>query len=161
MVPFKEQGFFWVTFTGQISMDNLGRAHRDFTHHPDYTPHIDELLDFRNASIGQLTKNEIEIIRQTMKQLPDRHESKSAIVVSSQLDFGIGRIMGAQLDRDIPVDRAMFYSMEEDLTRLRSFYEGEGPYANAFNLHASLVGLGVARKALSDLSNDIHREVEG
>jgi hypothetical protein len=115
MVPLKEQGFFWVTFTGQISMDNLGRAHRDFTHHPDYAPHIDELLDFRNASIGQLTKSEIEIIRQTMRQLPDRHDSKSAIVVSSQLDYGIGRIMGAQLDRDIPVERAMFYSIEEAL----------------------------------------------
>ena len=54
-----------------------------------------------------------------MKQQPDRQECMSAIVVGSQLDFGIGRMMGAQLDRDIPVDRAMFYAIEDALEWLR------------------------------------------
>ena len=119
IVPFKEHGFFWGTLEGHINMENIGRAYRGFLRHPDYAPHIDELLDVSKTSIAELTKNEFEVFRQAMKQQPDRQECMSAIVVGSQLDFGIGRMMGAQLDRDIPVNRAMFYSVKDALEWLR------------------------------------------
>jgi hypothetical protein len=59
------------------------------------------------------------MIRRFMVEQPDRHHCKSAIVVSSQLEYGLGRMMGATLDMDAPVDRLVCYSVREALDWLR------------------------------------------
>lgn len=119
MVPLVSHGFFWVTFTGEVGIGRLAQAHDAFTSHPDYDPGIDELLDFTDTSIGQMTKNEIEMIRQYMVGRPSRHNSKSVIVVKTQLEYGLSRMMSALLDRDVPMDRRVFYSVREALDWLR------------------------------------------
>ena len=119
MVPFKSSGFFWVTFTGRVSLGRLGRAHEAFTSHPDYGPGIDELLDFSNSSIKRMTKPEIEMVRQFMVQRPDRHHCMSVMVVNSEVEYGLGRMMGGLIDHDAPVERRMAYSVREALDWLR------------------------------------------
>ena len=119
MVPLKSHGFFWVTFTGEVGVGRLARAHDAFTSHPDYAPGIDELLDFTDTSIKQMTKKEIELIRRYMATQSSRHHSKSVIVVNTQLEYGLGRMMNPLLDRDVPMDRHMSYSLREALDWLR------------------------------------------
>lgn len=119
MVSLKSHGFFWVTFTGEVGMGRLARAHEAFTSHPDYVAGVDELLDFSHTSIKQMTKKEIEMIRQFMAERPDRHNCMSVIVVNSRLEYGLGRMMGGSIDQDVPAERHMAYSLREALDWLR------------------------------------------
>ena len=119
MIPFTEDGFFWVTFFGEISLGRLAKAHNALTSHAEYVPGIDELLDFSQTSVGQITRQDIDQIRAYMETQPDRHHNKSVIVVNTELEYGLGRMMGAWLDRDVPVERQIVYSVREALDWLR------------------------------------------
>jgi hypothetical protein len=117
--------FFWVTFTGEVSMGRLVKAHDAFTSHPEYGPGIDELLDFTASSIAQMTTKDIELIRQYMVGKPDRHNSKSVIVVNTQMEFGLGRMMGGSIALDVPVERWICYSLRDALDWLRPGHTDE------------------------------------
>ena len=117
--------FFWITFTGEVSIGRLGKAHDAFTSHPEYVPGIDELLDFTTGSIAQMTLKDIELIRQYMVGKPDRHNSKSVIVVNTQVEFGLGRMMGGSIALDVPVERWICYSLRDALDWLRPGHTDE------------------------------------
>lgn len=80
---------------------------------------IDELLDFTNASIKNLTTEEIERIRFALVNRPERHNSRSVMVVNSQVEYGLGRMFGSYMEPDVPVDRYICYSIEDALEWLR------------------------------------------
>lgn len=115
MVPFKDHGFFWITFFGELGIGRLAKAHQQFIEHPDYQPGIDELLDFSQTSIAQITRQNIEMIRNYMRERTTRHHCRSAMVINSELEFGLGRMLGGMLSQEAPVDRGIFYSVSEAL----------------------------------------------
>ena len=119
IVPFKSRSFFWITFRGEVGLGRLQRAHEAYVSHPDFVPGTDELLDFSATSLKQLDSEQIEAIRKYATSQPDTHNCKSAIVVGSKLEFGLTRMMGARLDRDVPVTRGVFYSLRDALEWLR------------------------------------------
>lgn len=118
-VPMPEDGFFWITFRGELGLGRPAKAHAEFTSHPDYTPGIDELLDFRETTIKDITRNDIDQIRLYVRDRTDRHHCKSVIVVNTELEYGLGRILGGRLSAEAPVDRGLAYSIEEALEWLR------------------------------------------
>ena len=115
MVPFVDHGFFWITFSGEIGIGRLAKAHQAFTDHPDYRAGINELLDFSETSIEQITRQNIEMIRTYMRERTTRHHCRSAMVISSELEFGLGRMLGGMLSQEAPVDRGIFYSVAQAL----------------------------------------------
>ena len=117
MLP--EYNLCWAEFSGEVSLRDLTVAHEDFRHHPQYVSSIDELLDLSQCSVGNLTPARIELIRQYLIQQPRRDNSKSAMVVGSQLDFGIARMMGSLISDVAPVTRGVFYTAGEALEWLR------------------------------------------
>ncbi len=119
MVPLKSHGFFWLTFVGEVSLGKLARAHEAYMTHPDFEPGIDELLDFSNASIRNISKRDIELIWEFMKERTDLHTAKSVYVVNTQLEYGLGRMLGGYLGVQAPSERGIFYSIEEALEWLR------------------------------------------
>jgi hypothetical protein len=125
MIPIMRHDFFWITFTGEVNISRLFEAHDAFTSHPEYRPGIDELLDFTASSIAQMTKKEIELIREYMIGQPGRHNSKSVIVVNTQVEFGLGRMMGGSIAVDVPVERWICYSLRDALEWLRPGHTDE------------------------------------
>jgi len=117
--------FFWITFMGEVNLDRLVMAHDAFTSHTEYKPGIDELLDFTATSIAQITITDIELIRQYMVGQPGRHNSKSVIVVNTQVEFGLGRMMGGSIALDVPVERWICYSLRDALDWLRPGHTDE------------------------------------
>jgi hypothetical protein len=117
--------FFWITFTGEVSLGRLVQAHEAFTSHPEYKPGIDELLDFTASSIAQMTTEDVELIRQYMVGQPGRHDSRSVIVVNTQMEFGLGRLMGGSIALDVPVERWVCYSLGDALDWLRPGHSDE------------------------------------
>lgn len=115
LVPFESDGFFWVAFRGEITLGQLARAHDTMTNHPAYTPGVDELVDFTEASIKNLSKNEIDTIHQYMVGRPDRHHCRSVLVVGSTFEYGLGRMLGLSMEFEVPVDRWICRSLREAL----------------------------------------------
>ena len=119
ILPILSHDFFWITFGGEVSLGRLGNAHDAFTSHPEYKLGIDELLDFTATSIAQMTIKDIELIRQYMVGQPGRQNSKSVIVVNTQVEFGLARMMGGSIALDVPADRWTCYSLRDALDWLR------------------------------------------
>lgn len=119
MVPITGLNLFWVTFYGRFTMKEIAGAHDEFTRHEKFVPGIDELLDFSNSSLVELNQKTMDMIRTFMKDQTDRHDSRSAIVVNTELEYGLSRMLGANLDKDAPVDRGVFYNAEDALAWLR------------------------------------------
>lgn len=115
IVPFADHGFMWVTFSGPIDMGRLGRAYQQFLQHPDFEPGIDELLDFSAASLDKLGRADFEQLRMYMRDQTDRHDSRSVLVVSTRLEYGLVRMMDGMLAAEAPADRAQFYTLPEAL----------------------------------------------
>ena len=125
IVFYPQHNFYWATFGGDLSLRDLAQAHQKLLSQPNFDPSFDELLDFSNASIKQLGKKEIGEIRRYMQGKTDLHHNRSVIVVNSQLEFGLGRMMGALMDQDVPVDRWICYSVEEALEWLRPTFAND------------------------------------
>ncbi len=135
MVPMPGYGFFWITFSGEITVERLGAAHAEFRRHPAFEPGVDELLDFSGTSINLLSQQDIVLIRRFMKERTDRHHIKSAIVVGSAVDYGVGRMFGTlvEVDEEVPVSYHACRSVREALEWLRPGQEDEllAAYAEA------------------------------
>ena len=121
MVALPRHGFFWITFLGEVTAERLGTAHGEFTRHAEFVPGIDELLDFSRTSIKLLSQKDIAQIRRFMGERRDRHHIKSAIVVGSKVDYGVGRMFGSlvDVDADVPVEYRACQSLREALEWLR------------------------------------------
>ncbi len=115
IVPFLDYDFFWITFSGPIGIGRLAKAHKQFLEHPQFKPGIGELLDFSATSIEQVNRADINQIRLYMKDQTDRLCARSVLVVNTQLEFGLMRMMDGMLASEAPVDRALFYSLPEAL----------------------------------------------
>jgi hypothetical protein len=100
IVPMKEHGFLWVTFAGEASLARLTRAHEASLAHPDHVEGVDELLDFSRCSIRWLRREDVEQMRRYVVDRPERHPTKDAIGVWSELEFGLGRMVEGQLGVD-------------------------------------------------------------
>ena len=119
MVPFRDEGFFWVTFHGRCGLTQLQKAHEMYMNHPFYRPGQDELLDFSNTSIERLTTRGIEMIRHYLLARPESQVGRSVMVVGTEREYGLARMMDGWLEPDVPVDRWVCYTVEEGLEWLR------------------------------------------
>jgi len=119
MTWLKPQGLVWGTFHGDVTMANIAETYAAYQQHPNSGPEIDELLDFSDASVATIRAKEFEIIRAFMSSQSDRHHTRSAIVVNTKLEYGLSRMMGGLMSKDVPVDRGVFYSADDALEWLR------------------------------------------
>lgn len=121
MVPLMQHRLFWITFEGAVTAEQLGIAHAEFRRHPAYAPRIDELLDFSTTTINRLSQSDISSIRRFMKTRRDRHHIQSAIVVGSDVDYGVGRMFGSLVEADpsVPVEYGIFRDITEAVAWLR------------------------------------------
>lgn len=127
MVPLPAYGLFWITFSGEVTAGRLAKAHAEFTRHPDYEPSVDELLDFSDTSINLLSQKDIAQMRVFMRGRPDRHHIRSAIVVGSKVDYGVGRMFGTlvEVDAELPVEYRTCHLIREAVEWLRPGQEDE------------------------------------
>lgn len=118
-VSFASHGFFWVTFRGELSLGRLTRAHQEFTSHPDYFVGVDELLDFSDTTIEHLSSPDIARIRDYALRQTDARPGKNVIVVSTKLEYGLGRMIAGGMGQDVPEQRQICFSLHDALEWLR------------------------------------------
>ena len=109
----------WVVFKGDATLRDLGKAFEAFRKHPDYHTELDELLDWSRASMRRLAPADTDRIRSFLSQQEDRFDTKQAVLVSADLDFGLYRMFDMRADGEVPQDRHVFRNVEEALEWLR------------------------------------------
>ena len=74
------------------------------------------------------------MIRNYLREIPIRHHCRSVMVISSELEFGLGRMLDGMLSQEVPVDRGIFISVPEALEWLCP-----GQSKELMNLHEQFV----------------------
>lgn len=124
LIPFPEQNFFLCKFRGELDLKRLGKAHQSFTNHSEYKPWIDELLDFSEASIRNLSKDEIGKIQRTLMNEPTRHGARSVMVINTEPDFQLLTDIGEAIGEEVYMERQVCLDLQSALEWLRP-NEGE------------------------------------
>ena len=81
-----------------------------------------ELYDLRNLTGERLSSADIHALIDVFRKYPEIRppESKTAVLVASDIDFGIGRMVSMLSDGQVPFKIDVFRSREKALNWLRS-----------------------------------------
>ncbi len=104
------------TMTGEPDIDEIHNAIKSFWEAHELT--VSALWDVRYANLTNLKSSDIEniaaIIRQYAHRFEERKAGKTAIVASSDLQYGLSRILGTFYEiEDFPTQLKIFRLMEE------------------------------------------------
>ena len=119
LVPFPEDDFLWVTFSGELSLGRLTRAHQAYMAHPEFRAGIDELLDFTQSTLEHTSPDDLRFIRRYVIDNPQSDARKAALVVNTTLEYGLGRMLTGLIGKSHDVDRKICFSAGEALQWLR------------------------------------------
>jgi hypothetical protein len=114
-----ELGIRIATFTGTIGDAELLGAYRELAADPAFDPRVDDLVDLRAVSRMDVTRSgldELILLFQRMFTHPGRR--RAAIVATSDIAFGMGRMYQLMRGVDPPEEIAVFHSYTEALAWL-------------------------------------------
>lgn len=79
--------------SGDVSNEEVEEALRDTFESPSFDPSMQILWDVREATVASLTYDQVQRVVDLSATYSDiRGKAKTAIVVSSDVDFSVGRI---------------------------------------------------------------------
>jgi hypothetical protein len=104
------------TLIGELTLDEIQNAIKSFWEAHDLT--LNALWDVRSAKLTHLKSSDMESIAALIGQYAHRFEErkggKSAIVASSDLQYGLSRILGTFYEiEDFPTQLKIFRIMDE------------------------------------------------
>ncbi len=107
------QGTIGVTLSGQLEVKGISAALESLWLEQVRTGILRALWDFREMVAGGVTTGQLrEISNRHLRDRPEIPESRAAIVVSRDLEFGMARMVEAFISTG-PVDMQIFRSMSE------------------------------------------------
>jgi hypothetical protein len=112
----KKRNLTIFTLTGDLTLDEIIGALRSFWEGGELTLHT--LWDTQHAVVKNLKSSDIEniacFIGQNRNRLGKRKDGKAAIVASTDLQYGLSRVLGTLYEREnVPVRLHPFRSMDE------------------------------------------------
>ncbi|MFH1021101.1 MAG: hypothetical protein V1782_10915 [Pseudomonadota bacterium] len=102
-----------VTVLGKIMLDEIDSAFQQITRSSDYPPNIDALWDLRNTDFLHVDEKFIRGIIKLREKYSDRANNKSAIIVSDDLSFGLGRMFEMLAANDVHQEIMVFRDYSE------------------------------------------------
>jgi hypothetical protein len=114
------------TAHGLIDADTILEELRDYY---GGQPTLHSLWDFSKADVTTISSDDISSLAHYIKQhIANRRGGKAALVFSKDLDFGLGRMIDAQLEIEgSPVAMSSFKSRADALKWLEIFLPDEEP----------------------------------
>ena len=112
----KSKNLTIYTLTGELTIDEIHEALKSFWEAHELTLNL--LWDARSAIVTNLKSSDIESIATFISQYRDRFEErkdgKAAIVASTDLQYGLSRIVEALYEiEDFPTNLQAFRTIEE------------------------------------------------
>ena len=114
----KTKNLIIYTLTGELTLDDIQSKIKSFWEAHDLT--LNALWDIRQAKLTNLKSSDMvsitALIGQYTHRFEERKGGKSAVVASSDLQYGFSRILGALYEiEDFPTQLKIFRIMDEAL----------------------------------------------
>ena len=112
----KTKNLIIYTLTGELTIDDIQNKIKSFWEAHDLT--LNTLWDARNAKLTNLKSSDMEritaLISQYRHRFEERRGGKSAVVASSDLQYGLSRILGTLYEIEaFPTQLKIFRIMDE------------------------------------------------
>jgi len=115
----KNRKFVYAVGEGQISFDDLLQHVNELAEDPKYVSPMKKLVDYRNATIANLTTEEANKFTDKKAQHIDIFRNEMcAIVTDKDLDFGMSRVHGAHIESS-NIDTSVFRTIKDALLWLQ------------------------------------------
>ena len=102
-----------IEIQGQPTILNICEIVEMLLSSPGHTDGMDEVWDFRNASLANFTSEDLTFLAPFLARHLDRLGRRAALVVGRDLEYGIGQMWGAFAEEKAPRERRLFRSMED------------------------------------------------
>jgi hypothetical protein len=110
----KDSGIVYTTIEGRINTDELLESLEHFMNHPDFSPCLNGLADLRNFEMDTFSADVMRIAELLIKYRNRIGPSKTAVVISKDVTFGMTRMFQAFSEQS-SIETAIFRNMEEAL----------------------------------------------
>lgn len=112
----KTKNLVIYTLTGELTLDDIQSTIKSFWEAHELT--LNALWDARRAKLTNLESSDMEsitaLIGQYTHRFEEREGGKSAVVASSDLQYGLSRILGTLYEiKDFPTKLQTFRQMDE------------------------------------------------
>lgn len=115
---FPEKKLVVVTGEGRVTLDDLLKNLEDLASDPDYEPPMKKLVDHRASDVIALPVEESKVFAERKRELLPRFKGeRCALVVTYDVDFGMGRMQAAILEPH-GFDIGVFRSLSDALSWL-------------------------------------------
>jgi len=120
-ISFDEKlSLFLIQTTGDITIEDDRSCIEDLVTHPKWNQKYPLIVDRRKSTTKQLTANDMHLIADMVKEFGDRlGPTKIAIVMGTELDYGMGRMFEILTSGDVPFNMRICRSMEEAVSWIR------------------------------------------
>ena len=93
--------------------------------HPAHSDGMDEIWDFRQASMGSFNEKELKLLASFVKSRLPRLAKRVAYVIAKDVDYGIGRMWMTYAEfSGATQERQLFINMEEAEAWILSHQQG-------------------------------------
>jgi hypothetical protein len=92
-----EKGIVYTTVTGELTLEEIAADIAGLTSDPSFRPDMPRLFDLRGVT-KLLTADEMARLAQTLRSSPGSKPSRRALLVGSDLSFGMFRMFTALAD---------------------------------------------------------------
>ena len=83
------------------------------TSSPVYSPDVNTIWDFRKSDTSSVEVNLIERLVEFRKQLSQRLDCRSVLLVSDELQYSLSSMYKKHVENDVPHDLMVFREYEE------------------------------------------------
>jgi hypothetical protein len=109
-----ESGIVYTTVEGRVGIDEIIEKLKDFMNRPEFRPGLNGIADMRNSDL-ETHSIDVQRIARLMIDFRDKiGPSKTAVVVSQKVTFGMTRMFQVFAEQS-SIDTAIFQDMDEAL----------------------------------------------
>lgn len=102
-----------IEIHGQPTIVNICEIVETLLSNPDHTDGMDEVWDFRDASLANFSIEDLTFLAPFLARHLDRLGRRAALVVGRDVEYGIGQMWEAFAKEYAPRERRLFRTMED------------------------------------------------
>lgn len=113
-------GIATVRVDGTPILADIQKAVRALVADPGYSAALNSLWNFRNASLAAIQLETLRLLADFLAEIGLQPPSKTAFLMATDLDFGIGRMWEGYAALKLPAERRVFRDIDAALEWLRA-----------------------------------------
>lgn len=116
----QERAVAVIRITGKPALDDIQNGIEKLLANPNHIDGMDEIWDFRDADMTAFKGHSLTSLSLFVGRNLDRLAKRTALVISRDVDYGIGRMWQTFAEQKAPQERHLFRNIDEAYNWLSS-----------------------------------------